>query len=223
MCSSDLGVLERPLFLSVSVVLNGALRRPLGALALATSTRGCFLSCGGHSRSILITDAVLTARTVWDLTRLGERIHCNEDCMVKPPPTPSSPLLPRGLPWAPYPPRFWPSLPLTSLTPPSPFFPGAGGGLDGALYHLDPAAAVWSLVAPSGPGPAPWPRVWHGFAAAGGRLYVSAGSGEADGRVHGSGPGAIGRPHAIHDRTEAPQPHVPSDLALPADRSTHTN
>ena len=45
------------------------------------------------------------------------------------------------------------------------------------LHSFDPAAMVWTLLSPgAGSGQPPSARFWHGFASAGGKLYVHGGA-----------------------------------------------
>ena len=57
----------------------------------------------------------------------------------------------------------------------------AVAGLLGDLHAYDPVAMAWSDLSAGASGRPPAPRGSHGFAAAGGLLYVHAGYGEQGG------------------------------------------
>jgi hypothetical protein len=52
---------------------------------------------------------------------------------------------------------------------------GRVAGIVATLFKLDPSAMTWSDLSSAITGPSPPPRYGHGFAAAGGKLYVHAG------------------------------------------------
>ena len=51
----------------------------------------------------------------------------------------------------------------------------AAGNYTGDLHAFEPAAAAWADLTSAALGDAPAPRAHHGFASAGGRLYVQGG------------------------------------------------